>query len=100
MPESDIYAAVIKWLSTETVQRHEKIPRILVRPYRKAGGTVCGNCVHKTICAENAVAIRLTPDGYLKPCLLNDSLAVNFALMEPEAFEKAYCIAMSLYNGS
>ena len=99
VPESDIYDAVVKWGRTASIRQHEGPPRILVRPYRKVSGTVCDSCEHKTRCAENAVAIRLTPDGYLKPCLLNDNLAVNFASMESEAFEKAYRLAMNLYNG-
>ncbi|GHT28766.1 GTP 3',8-cyclase MoaA [Planctomycetales bacterium] len=100
VPESEIYAAVVEWCRTANIRQHEGQPRIFVRPHRKVNGTVCNSCVHKTRCAENAVAIRLTPDGYLKPCLLNNNLAVNFASMEPEAFEKAYSIAMNLYNGS
>jgi len=98
VPESDIYAAVIEWCRTANI-RHEGPPRVLIRPHRRVSGTACDSCMHKTRCAENAVAIRLTPDGHLKPCLLNDSLAVNFSSMESAAFETAYRLATNLYNG-
>jgi len=99
VPESVINDVVVEWCRTANIQQHEGNTRILVRPHRRIRGTVCDNCVHRTRCAENAVAIRLTPDGYLKPCLLNDNLAVNFASMESVAFEKAYRLAMDMYNG-
>lgn len=100
VPESEIYAAAVEYCRSEAIRYHNGSPRILIRPYRRVCGNICDSCEHKTRCAENAIAIRLTPDGYLKPCLLNNSIAVNFASSEPDAFEKAYRIAMNLYNGS
>ena len=53
--------------------------RIVVRPLQPATHPRCRICAYQSLCGERALAVRLTPDGLLRPCLLNPSFAEPFS---------------------
>lgn len=98
---SEQYSPINELDIISEIESYKKIEdykgRVVVRPHRSPQGQYCCDCKYTSLCSENAVSIRLTSDGFLRPCLLNDHLKCDFSDCSKNTFSKACEIARSLY---